>query len=719
MRKFKNIVVGGIETKILELVVFAMILIVAVCSALIYYQYKILGEAINKTNDKQQQSITETTTSVIDRILRNNMEVRTNLQAEIANEIFEDLEDRVDTLGFVASELFNNESDYKMVEYNPPDPDMDGLVTSQTIIAPGVNEADVADRIGIAGNLNGIMTAQYFEDDEINSCFVALPEGVMISVDDRSASKFNKDGTPVQYDPRERGWYKMAEEKRHVIFSNIDSDAFTGEMCITCAHPVYVHGRLAAVIGADLFLNTMEELIDESAYGSGGFMCVINQDGQVVFSPKEEGIFKVNRSAEAQDLRKSDNKELASVVTDSLREKTDIRLVKIEDKEYYMVGVPMETPGWALLSVFSRENEERPAAILRENYQQIQDEADAEIAAAQRSIYLLLIVVLLAVSIVLIVIAAAMGQRIVHPLNKMTAKIQSLDGTNMAFEMVDAYRTGDEIEVLADSFSRLTKRNIDYVEEVRRVSTEKERIAVELDMARKIQESMLPHTFPAFPDQTAFDLYAVMDPAREVGGDFYDYFMIDEDHLCLAIADVSGKGIPAALFMMACMLNLENFAAFDLSPAEILTRTNEAICRNNQMEMFVSTWLGILEISTGKLIAANAGHEYPAIMRDNKFELFKDEHGLVMGGLEGVTYHEYELTLNPGDKLFVYTDGIVEAVNKDMEQFGTDRMIDVLNKTPEASPQLLIENVLHAVDDFVGDCEQFDDQTMLCVVYVG
>ncbi|MBO4872468.1 MAG: serine/threonine-protein phosphatase, partial [Lachnospiraceae bacterium] len=253
-----------------------------------------------------------------------------------------------------------------------------------------------------------------------------------------------------------------------------------------------------------------------------------------------------------------------------------------------------------------------------------------------------------------------------------------------------------------------------------RVTAEKERIGAELSLATRIQAAMLPHVFPPFPDRREFDLYASMDPAKEIGGDFYDFFLIDDDHLCLVIADVSGKGIPAALFMMASKIILQSCARLGNSAAAILTRTNEAICSNNPEDMFITVWLGILEISTGKLTAANAGHEYPVLKRaDGRFELFKDKHGFVAGGMENVQYKEYELQLSRGDKIFVYTDGVVEAQDAAKEQFGTGRMLAALNESRDAAPEQILKNVRGAVDEFVKDAEQFDDLTMLCLEYNG
>ena len=263
------------------------------------------------------------------------------------------------------------------------------------------------------------------------------------------------------------------------------------------------------------------------------------------------------------------------------------------------------------------------------------------------------------------------------------------------------------------------RHTIDLVRLQRDLEQENERIRSELAMASRIQAAMLPGIFPAFPERKEFDIYASMDPVRGVGGDFFDFFFIDRDHLCLLIADVSGKGIPAALFMMASKIILADNAKSGKSPAQILQDTNEAICANNPEEMFVTVWLGILDISTGLLTTANAGHEYPALMHaDGQFELFRDRHGLVVGGMPGVKYHEHSLQMYPGSKLFVYTDGVPEATDAENALFGTTRMLEALNAHANESPKQILHGVRQAVNEFVSDMEQFDDLTMMCLEYM-
>ena len=287
-------------------------------------------------------------------------------------------------------------------------------------------------------------------------------------------------------------------------------------------------------------------------------------------------------------------------------------------------------------------------------------------------------------------------------------------------ENLSKIKEKNEIGELSSDVMDMTVEIDHYLDEISTITKERERIGAELELASSIQSSQLPNIFPAFPERNEFDIYATMDPAKAVGGDFYDFFMVDDDHLCLMIADVSGKGIPAALFMMASKIVIGNNAMMGKSPAKILHDTNNSICKHNSEEMFVTVWLGILEISTGRLVSANAGHEYPIVRRkDGFYENLKASHGFILGGMEGVRYKETEIILEPGSSLFVYTDGVPEATASDKSMFGNDRLLKALNEEPGADPETTLNNIRKALDDFVQEAEQFDDVTMMSLLYRG
>ncbi|MBR0351679.1 MAG: SpoIIE family protein phosphatase [Oscillospiraceae bacterium] len=316
-----------------------------------------------------------------------------------------------------------------------------------------------------------------------------------------------------------------------------------------------------------------------------------------------------------------------------------------------------------------------------------------------------------------------MKKTIADPVNEIAEAAKRYAENHLAGEKGTKHFAGlqidtrDEVENLARTMAEMEEELSSYEEDLTRITAEKERINTELALAGRIQTAMMPQSFP---ERKEFELYASVSPARGVGGDFYDFFQTDDDHLCLIMADVSGKGIPAALFMMATKIILQSCAMLGRSPEEILQKTNEAILSRNPEEMFITVWLGILEISTGRLTAASAGHEYPILKTPGGgFEVFKDKHGLVLGGMADAEYESYTLQLERGSKLFLYTDGLPESTDTNNEMFGLDRTQATLNEAACLHPKDILENVNRAVDAFVGDAEQFDDLTMMCIQYNG
>lgn len=346
-----------------------------------------------------------------------------------------------------------------------------------------------------------------------------------------------------------------------------------------------------------------------------------------------------------------------------------------------------------------------------------------------QQVFLRRIIILLA-SLVVVLAAAAIyiSQRmIVQPINSLSEATGNFvrrrqEGSSLerALTELSHMDTGDEVERLYKSIRQMESDIFDYIDDLTYVTAEKERIGAELSVAKTIQESMLPCIFPPFPDRHEFDIYATMTPAKEVGGDFYDFFLIDDDHLAMTIADVSGKGVPAALFMVITKVLLKNSAQSGKQPHEVLEEVNSQLCTNNPVDMFVTVWLGILEISTGRLTCANAGHEYPVLRRaGGEYELVRDRHGFILAGMDASRYHDYTLELHPGDELFVYTDGVPEATNAENLLFGTERMVAALNRHKDSGVEALLPELKAELDTFVADAPQFDDITMLAMLYNG
>ena len=308
---------------------------------------------------------------------------------------------------------------------------------------------------------------------------------------------------------------------------------------------------------------------------------------------------------------------------------------------------------------------------------------------------------------------------VLNPVEKLSEFTTEITKTGNFSKQEIEIKTGDEIEALGQSFNYMMERLEDYIKDLTVVTAEKERIGAELNVATQIQSSMLPCIFPAFPDRDELDIYATMTPAKEVGGDFYDFFMVDERHVAIVIADVSGKGVPAALFMVIGKTLIKDHTQPGRDLGEVFTEVNNILCESNDNGMFITAFEGVLDLVTGEFRYANAGHEMPFIYRkDGGYEAYKIRPGFVLAGMENIKYKEQKIQLNIGDKIFQYTDGVTEATDKDNQLYGMDRLHKVLNeKCLDCNPEQTLKLVKEDIDAFVGDNDQFDDITMLCLEY--
>ena len=319
-----------------------------------------------------------------------------------------------------------------------------------------------------------------------------------------------------------------------------------------------------------------------------------------------------------------------------------------------------------------------------------------------------------------------MTRLIINPVNAISDAAKSYVEDHLAGNKGHTHfaslniRSRDEFEELRRTMDEM-ERDIDrFEDDLTRATAEKERLSAELDVASRIQADMLPKDFPLFPERNEFDLYATMTPAKEIGGDFYDVFFIDDDHLCVVMADVAGKGIPAALFMVNSMKTIRSRAANGGTPAEILFDVNNSLVKGNKEKIFVTVWLAIITVSTGEVIEANAGHENP-ILRDGRgnFSYIQRKHGFVLGGRKNMKYQDDTFTLEAGGMIFIYTDGVTEATNAAGERFYNDRLLAALNEARDKEPKEVISIVKDKIDEFVDGADQFDDLTMLAVSYQG
>ena len=720
MKKFKNLVIGGIQQKVFNLVLVTILLLIAAYTAVIVYQSSSLKKLTAETNLRQKEAIAEISETTMDAVVADSLTSKAEMAAMLADDLFVRLSSTVQILADSAENLLQTPELYSARPFALPDASMEGKISLQLVGETNRMPEDpaVLEKLSLLANLSDVMTALY-RNAGTSSVYIAVPEGYMLCVDDKADARIDEQGNVLTIPIRERPWYLGAAQSDSIFFTDVLKDTFTGEIGITCTIPIRQDGRLIAVAAADLFLDQMEEAVSNSG-DVVHYTCIINNQGHVVFSPQNQGTLRARTAEEAVDLRSSEQADLAAFVRDALNGVTGVRELDLDGDRVYLAGAPVKTLGWAVVSVVDKAATERPTIMMQEQFDSTLNEAatiyNKNLDRSKQTIIVLILLIL----IMGLTAGDRLSRRIVRPLEHMTNRVRSLGGKNLQFQMEEEYRTGDEIEVLAESFSALSAKTLQYVDQVKRVTAEKERIGAELTMANAIQRSQLPRLFPPFPNRHEFNLFATMKPAKEVGGDFYDFFMVDNDHVALVMADVSGKGVPAALFMMVTRMLIKSRLQSGESVAEALTNVNRQLCENNELGYFVTVWLAVLEISTGKGVAVNAGHEHPVLRRsDGKYELVLYRHSLAVAAMDGVRFRQHEFQLCPGDSFFVYTDGVTEATNGEHELFGTDRMLEALNKEPDAEPDQLLKNVMDDIHRFMDGEDQFDDITMMCLKYNG
>ncbi len=326
--------------------------------------------------------------------------------------------------------------------------------------------------------------------------------------------------------------------------------------------------------------------------------------------------------------------------------------------------------------------------------------------------------VLVAVCLFLLVYSMFLYRGVLLPILAVTDEAKRFADSNTPSDKLSSIKNNDEIGVLAKAVNKMEADIMDYIENLTIITAEKERIGAELSIATQIQADMLPSIFPAFPERPEFDIYATMNPAKEVGGDFYDFFMVDERHLAIVMADVSGKGVPAALFMVIGKTLIKDHTQPGRDLGEVFTEVNDLLCESNSEGLFITAFEGVLDLVSGEFTFVNAGHEIPFICKKGgSYEPYKVRAGFVLAGMEGIRYQCGSMQLSPGDRLFQYTDGVTEATDKDGKLYGMCRLGEVLGQNASLPPTELLVKIKEDIDTFVGDAPQFDDITMLCLEY--
>ncbi len=669
----------------------------------------------NTINEKSKDSMLS--------ITRDDLVQTVTLAASLTNEEFWVMEHDFFVLGSQVEDVFEHPENYGEIEVYPPKKENEGTYALQVIYPEESYKTDEKTQYMIRRLANLAPMMQEFidgNDEFVMDSYIALPNGTVLIMDKFSGQKYDENGKLKQYDPRDRQWFKEAlkSDKDEGFMTVAVKSYFYEANEIVFGLPVYVDDEIVAVLEGSINLDTIREMVSGLEYGENGFSILVDELG-IVYSPRTEGELAMDNEL-MTSIEGRVNKELEDLLTKEIYYKIGFDRVQVDGEYYYAAYAPMETIGWMQVMFVPEEQIEEPTNELLDELNRISEEAIEEFSTVFSGTVAKTLIALGVLIIGAVITAFVFSSRIAKPLKVMTGEVQRINGDNLTFKKSDTYKTGDEIEILADAFEDMSVRTRRYIDELMQITSEKEKMKAELSVAAMIQTDMLPKNFPLFPDRGEFDVFASMNPAKEVGGDFYDIFLIDDDHLALVMGDVSGKGVSAALFMVKSKLLIQNLAMSGGTPGEILEKVNKKLEEGNSAMMFVTVWLGILTISTGHLIEANGGHMNPAVRKDGgAFEFIERKHGAALGIRKNKTYEDDEIELAKGDCFFIYTDGVNEAENTSKELFGTDRMLDTLNNHADESLEEILQAMSDDVGRFAGGATQSDDITMLAIRYKG
>ena len=592
--------------------------------------------------------------------------------------------------------LYRSPENYVQREVLPPDAANAGICTMQRYMADAdVSVEDTAQERALLGNLEQVWAPVFTgSGDIITTIYVGTESGFLLSYDERSDLGVEPGSDESYFDYYQSSWYTSARDAGGVVFTDTYPDSYGRGLMISCASPFYdENDRFAGVVCMDILIGDLTSHVIDVDLGEEAYAFLVSGSGDIIASAVME-----DADAAFENIL-----DASSAVYEASGPIMSGETGAMLSGGVYYAYTPVSSANWKFCVHIPESLVLAPVKAMERN-----------IVAAIIAFIVILALIILCV----VLMVRRFSRNLTAPLIALGKDVQTISSGDLDYRA--EIRSNDEIGDLAKSFNGMAASLKEYIENLTAVTAEKERIGAELDVATHIQKSMLPCIFPAFPDRKEFDVYATMNPAKEVGGDFYDFFMVDDTHLAVVMADVSGKGVPAALFMVIGKTLIKDHTEPGISLGDVFSDVNNMLCDSNSEGLFITAFEGVLDLVTGEFRYVNAGHEPPYICKQGEgYEAYRIKAGFVLAGMEDLRYREGSLQLSAGDRIFLYTDGVTEATDAENQLYGSERLHRVLNDHLDANPEALLAAVKADVDRFVGDAPQFDDITMLCMEYRG
>lgn len=676
-----------ITALLLTMVLFAMLLVAAVS----LFTLRTLKEISNESSHLLGQTAADEAKTALEKLAREHIQDIAEEKAAFIEEKFQVIEGYVHGMVALAEKIYSDPDAYPDREVALPVPGSQ-MLAAQLLAAEDLNILDGKSTKEVLklGNMQDLLIEYCEQNSMVSSIYIATETGWMIQADYIAKYKYQEGMEyPAPYEAAGRPWYILGRTAApgKVVYTEIFQDIYTGKNNIVCAAPVYCNDKLVAVVGIDLYLETLEQMISQTRIGETGYALLVDEDEQIIASPQKEGKMAMGESAAT------------------------------DDTGLYFASAPLSSLGWHVITVMDAKEVLVPANEGMEKILEKAEEVEKRQDAAIDGLGTIFFVIYVGITLFVCLIAAKFSRKLADPIHKLTKAVAELNGGNLDKQV--QLHTKDELEELAHAFNKMARQIKQDMIDIAESAQKAERARMEISVAARLQIDMLPKAEEIMGVKKEIILDTYIKPAKGVGGDFYDFFLVDEDHLALVMADVSGKGIPAALFMAMAKTTIRSLITRKQPLDQTAKKINDSLCANNKNDMFVTAWLGVLTLSTGHLTYVNAGHCSPLLLRKDgsaAYETFRS--GFVLAGMEDTVYRSNEMVLKQGDTLLLYTDGVTEATNSKKELYGEER----LYKSAAGLgflPTDLLETVREDVEDFQKEEEQFDDITMLALTYRG
>lgn len=650
--------------------------------------------------------------SALESLAQDGLRRITTDSANLCNAQFKEIESTVNVLADINEKLWINPNAYpRNRSYSFSETPKDPAMFSVYQYPKSVNPNSFKDELEISSSMDTFFKPFIINNSNISDFNIGTPNGLF--------RRFPWGPVSPEYDVRKRNWYKRAVDTGKQGWSDPYIGAIAKNIRINYSKPIYRNKKLVSVVACNIPLQTINERIISTRLNNQGTAVLVDSNRNIIAregmstnaenweDPQKIERFKLDPSS-------SDNKKFED---DLIAGKSGIHLSKYKGKDSYIAYAPVETTRWSVLFIMPVEAVHAPIkptedAIIK----QTATVKSQVIAKIQISIFVLTVVFFIIIAAVYL-LAKRTAKFVTGPILLLDEGVRIIG--NGKLDHAIEIHTGDEIEELAKSFNKMTADLRKYIRNLTETTAAKERIQSELKVATDIQASLLPRLFPAFPTRSEFDVFATMDAAKEVGGDFYDFFFVDDNNLCFLIADVADKGVPAALYMMVAKTLLKSEGQRIGEPDQILTYVNNVLAADNENCMFVTVFCAILNVSTGEVRFANAGHNPPLIINSDGISYMTLKAGFVLGPIPDSEYVKEQIILQPGDTIFLYTDGVTEAKNPAAELYGEARLLSSLQNSPKESLTEMIHHIRTEVREHANGAAQSDDVTMVALRYRG